>query len=1062
MRKILDSFCYDNNITISGLTKELNSFYINELSKKYNNVVVVTNSLYDCNKYYQFLETLNDKTLIFPMDEFVSSVALVTSPELKSKRLETLKKITYNDSNLIVTNLMGFLKYLPNFSVSKRLSFNLKVNNIINRKNLIELLERFGYKKENIVTSTGEYAVRGYVIDFFAIDSNHPVRIELFDNEIESIRYFDENNQRKIQEINNIEVFPFEEIKTDNPSSLIDYLNNAIVVYIDYDQIINGYKKIQENIKELNEKKDYMYSLLDIIPNKKIFINEISNNKYTDVFFNYKSSSSKKYNNNFVEFSNDINKEISKGKTVLLYFPKIQEINLMDSINSDYVISSENNIVKNKINVIKNNIDEGFIINDYCVYSDKDLDSLVSEKSNYYNPYKIGKKIKNFSDISIGDFVVHYYHGIGIYQGVISLSKNGLAKDYIQINYAGNDKVYIPVEKIDTIYKYNNKEGSTPRINKLGTTAWENTKISLQRKIKDISKELLELYSLRAKAYKKPFVDYEEENIFSAAFEYQETIDQKNAIEEIFNDLRSTKPMDRLLCGDVGFGKTEVSFRAIYKAILNGYQVAYLCPTTILSKQQYDSAVNRFKDFGVNVAIFNRFTTTKEKKIILKQLKNGLIDIIIGTHRLLSKEIIFKNLGLLVVDEEQRFGVTHKERIKKMKDNVNVLTLSATPIPRTLKMALSGIRDLSIIDTAPVNRYPVQTYVIQESEMLIKDAIYKELSRNGQTFILFNQVSSIEERARYIGRLIPEAKVGFAHGQMNKTELEMIMEDFVQRKYDILVCTTIIETGIDIPNANTLIVYDSELFGLSQLYQLRGRVGRSNKIAYAYLLYNKNKILNSIAIKRLEAIKEFTELGSGYRIAARDLAIRGAGDLLGGEQAGFVASVGLDLYMKMIDNEINGISEEHEENDGSLIDVETHIDNNYISDEEVIIEVHKLINEVDSYKKMQEVKNELEDRFGKISEKIEIYMYEEWFEKIAKELKITKVSQTEKEIIIELPEDISSTIQVDKLFLLAYSINPKFTFKYISKKIQIKLNIYNIDKHFIYYIVDLLQKIQNL
>lgn len=521
--------------------------------------------------------------------------------------------------------------------------------------------------------------------------------------------------------------------------------------------------------------------------------------------------------------------------------------------------------------------------------------------------------------------------------------------------------------------------------------------------------------------------------------------------------------MDRLLCGDVGFGKTEVAFRAIFKAILNNKQVFYLCPTTILSKQQYESALVRYSEYPIEIALLNRFTSSKETKRILEGLASGKIDLVFGTHRLLSDDIKFKKLGLLIVDEEQRFGVTHKEKIKKFKNDVNVLTLSATPIPRTLKMALSGLRDLSIIDTAPVNRYPVQTYVVEENPILIKDAIYKELSRKGQIFILYNKIATIEKKMHELAKLVPEARITYAHGQMSKTELEDIMASFINHEFDILLCTTIIETGIDIPNANTLIIYDADHFGLSQLYQLRGRVGRSNKIAYAYLLYDHGRILNEVAVKRLQAIKEFTELGSGYRIAMRDLAIRGAGDLLGSEQAGFVDTVGISLYLKMVEEEmkrLQGIEVIPEEEDTkSLLNVETHISDTYVSDEDLKIEIHQKINEIDSYDHLLKVKDELEDRFGKINESLEIYMYEEWFEKIAQKLEIRNVRQTDREIVIELPANVSSHIKGDKLFLEVYNISQNFRLKYENKKIVITLALKGLEDHFVYYVVPLMDKI---
>jgi transcription-repair coupling factor (superfamily II helicase) len=539
-------------------------------------------------------------------------------------------------------------------------------------------------------------------------------------------------------------------------------------------------------------------------------------------------------------------------------------------------------------------------------------------------------------------------------------------------------------------------------------------------------------------------------------------------MDEIKHDMESIQPMDRLVCGDVGYGKTELAFRAMFKAVLSGYQVAYLCPTTILSDQHYKNAIARFQSFPVRIKILNRFVTPKEVKNTLEGLQNGTVDIVIGTHRLLSDDVVFKNLGLLIVDEEQRFGVKHKEKIKQLKKNIDILTLSATPIPRTLQMSMTGIRNLSLLETPPVDRFPIQTYVLQENNAIIKDALYKELARNGQSFILYNSVENMETKKLELERLVPDARIVSAHGQMSKTELETIMKKFVDHEYDILLCTTIIETGIDIPNVNTLIIMDADRFGLSQLYQIRGRVGRSNKIAYCYLMYNKGKILNETAKKRLKVIKEFTELGSGFSIAMRDLSIRGAGDILGGEQSGFIDSVGVELFLNMLNDEIEKIKGnekpdiEIEKNLQPLIDVSTSIDDNIANESEVKIEIHKKINEIDSYEKLESVKNEIIDRFGIISESMLIYMHEELFEKIAAKLNITKIRQTKNFIEIEIPEEIISKIKINDLLLKMTKITKSFRFKMNNDNLYIILDLVSLDKHFIYYLLDLVNTINNM
>ena len=544
------------------------------------------------------------------------------------------------------------------------------------------------------------------------------------------------------------------------------------------------------------------------------------------------------------------------------------------------------------------------------------------------------------------------------------------------------------------------------------------------------------------------------------------TTDQQIAVNQIKGDMEDDKPMDRLLCGDVGFGKTEVAFRAIFKAIVDSKQVLLLCPTTILSDQHYKNALKRFENFPVNIELLNRFTTEKETKRIKAGLLDGTIDLVIGTHRLLSRDIEVKNLGLLVIDEEQRFGVLHKERIKEYKTNIDVLTLTATPIPRTLQMSMVGIRSLSLIETPPVDRYPIQTYVVEENDQLIRDAIYKELSRNGQIFILFNSVEKIQLKVEKIKKLAPDAKVDFAHGQMNKTTLENKMINFVNKEFDILVCTTIIETGIDIPNVNTLIILDADRFGLSQLYQIRGRVGRSNKFAYAYLMYNPQKVLTETAVKRLNVIKEFTELGSGFSIATRDLSIRGAGDILGSEQAGFIDTVGIELYLKMLDNEVERrkgklILEEDEIEDSNkqVINISTHIKDEYVLDEKLKIEIHKKINEIDSKKKLIKVKEEIEDRFGKIDDDMYIYMYSEWFEKQIKQINVKKVNQTKNYIELIFSKDLAKYLDMEELFIEAFRISTMFRFKSKESTISIILDTIKLDKHPIYYLTDLLDYI---
>lgn len=1060
-------FKYQNESEIVGLTPELNIFYIlNYFQKTNKNILIITNTLYEANKYFDSISTYTDDCLLFPMDDFVASVALAISPELKIKRLETINVLKENNRKIVVTNLMGLLRYLPDYKSANKLEFKLQTGMSINRDKILEVLDSFGYKKDTLVTSTGEYAVRGYVIDLFLIEQEHPIRIEFFGNEIESIRFFDENTQMSIKEITEITCLPYQEITTSVKSSILDYLDIPMVFEIDKEGIDLGYEKLSEEIltykKENDTDKNLMFELEDINIKDVIYLNKFINNRNKALV--YQSNTLDNFNSNFQLLREFVNKKLEDKKTVIFCLSRKAEIDFIKEMFHVARVVDEEHLFTERVNILNKKINNGFEFDKYVVIGEYDIEKINNREIKYKNSYKIGKKIKGFDQLQVGDYVVHTIHGIGQYQGVISLTKNGVVKDYLQIIYADNDKIYVPVEKISTIFKYSSKDGVVPVLSKLNGTAWAKTKKALQKKIHDISLELIKLYAARSKVTGPVFKDDPMDVMFDADFKYEPTIDQQKAFLDVKKDLENKVPMDRLLCGDVGFGKTEVAFRAMFMTAINGFQVAYLCPTTILSNQQYENALQRFKNFPVEIALLNRFTTKKEAERIIDGLKKGTIDIVFGTHRLLSDDVGYKNLGLLVVDEEQRFGVSHKEKIKKYKNDVNVLTLSATPIPRTLKMAMSGLRDLSIIDTAPVNRYPVQTYVIKEQDMVVKDAIYKELGRNGQIFVLYNRIDSIESKKDELEHLVPEARIVIAHGRMNKSQMEDVMQDFIDHKYDILLCTTIIETGIDISNANTLIIYDADRFGLSQLYQIRGRVGRSSKIAYAYLMYSKDKMLNEIAVKRLEAIKEFTELGSGYRIAMRDLSLRGAGDILGSDQAGFVDAVGLDLYMKMVDDEVkrlNGEEPIEDKSNNSLIDVDTHISDSYVSDESLKIEIHQKINEIDSFDKLIEIQKELEDRFGKINEQIKIYMYEEWFEKLALSLHIERVVQNNKIVELEIPANLTKKLKFDKLFMQIYNICPKIQFRSMLNNVYITLPIGNLPKHFVYYLVDILNLIKD-
>ena len=1091
---IFDVGSMSSDYSIIGLNKEMSSLYIYDSFIKYNKgILVVASELYEANLLFEYLSKYTDKVLFFPMDDFLTSEAISVSPEFKAERIDTLNKLINDDKYIVVTNLMGYLRYLPLPSLWKDSNVNISVNCDYDRDSLLNKLYNMGYIRNVLVNETGNIGVRGYVIDIFPIMEENPVRIEFWGDTVTSIKYFDVDTQRSISEIDNICIYPFTEFLLNDYSidfinsqkylanygsvaSIYDYINDGICFFSDYNLILNSYSTLVDTIMDYDAnysadiKTNYMNSFTDIVIKHSVYIMNFDNVVNKSVkSLKFSINNIENYDNNYEKLKSDLLNYVKNNKTVIIC---VLDKNMASRISNyleidDIIYTDECNIINGKINLIIKSIPRGFIYGNYIVISDVDIFSLGNTVKKYKSKFKTGTRTSNILDINKGDFVVHEMFGIGIYDGLVTIPKNGMKKDYLKIIYADDDILYIPVENIDRISKFSGKDGVGVKRNSLSNDNWQKKKGKVKAKLESIADDLLKVSADRELkvgfAFKK---DDENQKMFDSGFVYTETPDQIKAINDIKREMESSKPMDMLLCGDVGYGKTEVAFRAMFKAVDSGKQVAYLCPTTILSNQQYTSCIERFKDFPVRIELLNRFVDKSRQKKIIDDLEKGLVDIVFGTHRLLSNDVKYRDLGLLVVDEEQRFGVTHKEKIKQYKSTVDVLTLSATPIPRTLQMSMSGVRSLSLIETAPQERYPIQTYVLEENNLVIKDAIYKELSRNGQTFILYNNVNNIETKVNEFRSLVPEAKIDYAHGQMNKVTLENKMNNFINNKFNVLVCTTIIETGIDIPNVNTLIILDADRFGLSQLYQIRGRIGRSNKIGYAYLMYGKNKFLTDTAIKRLDVIREFTELGSGFKIAMRDLSIRGAGDILGREQSGFIDSIGIELYLKMLNEAVRKskgekiIEEDTKKNDKPLIEVSTHISDSYISDVELKILIHKKINEVRDETTLNDIRDELSDRFGKISEEMEIYMYEEWFEKIAKSLGINKVVTMKNNIDIELPCELSSKIDGERLFNDAYSISKMFRFLYKDSSIHIILDTIKLEKHFLIYLIELLEKIK--
>ena len=1083
-----------NNIGITGLTNQLISFSVqNIFNNSKRDILLITNTLYEANRLYSSISKINDNTLLFPMDDFLTSESVAISPELEVIRINTLNTLCEKTNHIVITNLMGALRYLPSKELWNKSKIRIKKGDTISKDELLNTFISLGYKSDAVVNKTGDFAARGFVLDIFPLMQDNPIRIELWGDEIDSIRSFDVDNQRSVAELDEVLITPFTEFineknieieskqkylnaVTDKIVSIIDYMDNPITIFKDYNQLNSANLNLRNEIFEysktdkLEYKTNYMFDFNEIKFKDSIYLLTIDNllsGKKLDNIIDLQGRKIDNFNSNIELIKSYI--EFNRHKTIVISLINEENIKKLEkSLDYKFNVVKNNKLLKDQINVIIKDYDEGFETDKIVLITENELFNKKNLKFNTKNRFKVGTKIKSINNIDIGDYVVHSNHGIGVYNGIKTINKNGNEKDYLEVLYQGSDKLYIPVEKIELISKYSGKEGFPPKINKLGGIEWQKTKLRIKEKIKNIAGNLLKVQAERK--LKKGFAfkaDDELQAEFEKEFDYELTKDQFISLHKIKEEMEKETPMDMLLCGDVGYGKTEVAFRAIFKAIVSKKQVAYLCPTTILSNQQYKNALSRFKNFGVNIALVNRFTTSSQIKDIKEKLKTGKIDLLFGTHRLLSDDIKFNNLGLLVIDEEQRFGVTHKEKIKELKSEIDVLTLSATPIPRTLQMSLVGIRGLALIETPPASRYPVQTYVLEESKQLIREAIYKEISRGGQVFILYNRIDDIDRKLIEIQSLVPEASIKVAHGKMSKDEIEETMDSFVNNEFNILLCTTIIETGIDIPNVNTLIIYDADRFGLSQLYQIRGRVGRSDKIAYAYLLYKKNKVLNEIAIKRLNAIKEFTELGSGFSIAMRDLSIRGAGDILGAEQAGFIDSVGYDLYLKLLNDEVNRlkgipIKEEVIENEKPLLEVKTHIDDSYINNDSIKIEIHKLINKIDSLNDIKSVTDELEDRFGKIDEDLKIYMYTEWFEKMAKDLDIKVVNQNRLFVEFALEDYVVDKLDVSELFYKSTEINMNFKFEHKFKRLYIKLTLASLDKHYIYYLTEFLNEIKNM
>ena len=1013
---------------------------------------------------YEDFRNFTDKVWLYPARDLLFYSADIHGNLLTRQRIEVLKRLLTEPGGVVVTTVDGLMDHLLPLSLLKSRTISIQCGQTLDLEELKSQLAAVGYERMAQVDGMGQFSIRGGIVDIFPLTEETPIRIELWDDEVDSIRSFDVESQRSVEELSQAVIYPAAEVVLDE-ARLEEGLRAIEEEEKTYEKALRDQHKseaahrISQAVKEFVESvregwrlgglDGYIHyfcreavSFLDYFPESSslIFLDEplrlkeksetvelefresmshrlengymlpgqtgllypaaqvmarvqrnttvmltgldqkLPGMKVAGKFgFTVKNVSS--YQNSFEMLIKDLTRWKKEGWRVVLLSASRTRASRLASDLREYELRAFcpdqekeiPNVLPGQILVVHGNLHRGFEypLIKFVFITEGDMFGVEKKKRKRKKTSYQGQGIRSFSELSVGDYVVHEEHGLGIYRGIEKVERDKVTKDYIKIEYGDGGNLYLPATRLESIQKYSGADGRKPKLNKLGGSEWAKTKSRVRGAVQEIAKDLVKLYAARQE---KNGFQYGPDTVWQKEFEelfpYEETEDQLDAIEAVKSDMESKKIMDRLICGDVGYGKTEVALRAAFKAVQDSKQVVYLVPTTILAQQHYNTFVQRMKDFPVRVDMLSRFRTPAQQKRTLEGLRKGMVDIVIGTHRVLSKDLEFKDLGLLIIDEEQRFGVTHKEKIKKLKENVDVLTLTATPIPRTLHMSLAGIRDMSVLEEPPVDRMPIQTYVMEYNEEMIREAIGREMARGGQVYYVYNRVTDIEEVANRIAGLAPEAVVTYAHGQMREHELERIMADFINGDIDVLVSTTIIETGLDIPNANTLIIQDADRMGLSQLYQLRGRVGRSSRTSYAFLMYKRDKMLKEEAEKRLQAIREFTELGSGIKIAMRDLEIRGAGNVLGAEQHGHMEAVGYDLYCKMLSQAVKALKdgESQEESFETAVecDINAYIPASYIKNEYQKLDIYKRISAIETQEESMDMQDELMDRFGDI------------------------------------------------------------------------------------------------
>ena len=1104
-------------IDINGLSDSGKSYIATGIFNECeNSLVIVTHSDMDAKNIYEDLSFYLTEVYYFPVREIVFYNVDAISGDLRWARLKVIKEILQNKKKkIIVTSIDALTSLYTPKQYFLDYSIKIECGKDIDLKNTSKKLLECGYERVEVVEGKGQFSFRGGILDVFPPTSAYPYRVELFGDEIESIRTFNVESQRSIDKVKSFDIFPAKEviINDDVKRHAIDKITEELNLVIDKNkkgenEFLAKHKGIvNKNLEILNETStfetvdsylpffyDNLESFFDYLKDYTFIVDDVKRceGKINSIYY--------EFNENYISFlqRGDIlpsqNKLLLEEDKLIINLDKSRTITLSTFLDKRELLDPYKSIEFNQItlnnyqgqldlliddiklkklngfkililsgtrargerlvstlrdrgveSVYKDSVDtindgevvitfgnllRGFEYSDLkiCVISDKEVFGEAKRKVAKRVVKRKGvAKIKSFAELKPGDYIVHANHGIGVFKGIKQIEVAGNTRDYLDIIYDKGDKLYVPVDQLDLVQKYIGSEGTSPKVNKLGGSEWQKAKAKVRKSINEIAEDLVKLYAARSTLKGHSFnKDTEWQRQFEDEFPFEETPDQLSSLQEIKADMESSKPMDRLLCGDVGYGKTEVAIRAAFKAVMDGKQVAFLVPTTILAEQHYKNLVKRFSDFPVTVDMISRFRSAKQQRATLQAIKEGNVDILIGTHRLVSKDISFKDLGLLIVDEEQRFGVAQKEKIKAIKKNVDVLTLSATPIPRTLHMSLTGVRDISVIETPPEERYPIQTYVVEQNDQLIRDSILREMSRDGQVYFVYNRVESIQNIANYIRDLVPECKVGIIHGQMTERELETEMIAFMNKEYDVLVCTTIIETGIDISNVNTIIVHNADKMGLSQLYQLRGRVGRSNRIAYAYFVYTKDKVLTEVAEKRLKALKDFTELGSGFKIAMRDLEIRGAGNMMGSSQHGHMAAIGYDLYCRMLEDTVKLIRGDIDSEPVETtvdIKVDAYIPSKYIEDEIQKIEVYKKIAAIESLDEYMDIKDELEDRYSSIPDAVYNLMDIAYIKSLAKTLSIEEIKETPKEVRFRFSQGYKKFNGIYNILLKKYKEN---------------------------------------